>query len=94
MENIFLFAIIIEGVTTYINEWFINGSFKWKQLFTTFMGVMVAITYNIDLLAMFGATSPYAIIGNILTGILLSRGSNYIFDLFDAITEKKAQNVQ
>lgn len=89
MEKFFgliLFAIIIEGIITYIKEWFVNSKIIWQQVLAAFLGIVVAIAYNIDLLALFGFTSNILFIGNILTGILLSRGSNYIFDLIKSLT--------
>ena len=49
-------------------------------------GIIIAISYNLDLPEYFNIKSRIPYVGCILTGILLSRGSNYIFDLFSKIT--------
>ena len=84
MEQFFglaLMAIVIEGVITYIKEIFVNKNVMWQQVLGIVLGIVVAIGYNADLFALFGLTSTIPLLGCVLTGVLLSRGSNYIFDL-------------
>lgn len=76
-----LMAIVIEGVITYIKEIFVNKNVMWQQVLGIVLGIVVAIGYNADLFALFGLTSAIPLLGCVLTGVLLSRGSNYIFDL-------------
>lgn len=76
-----LMAIVIEGVITYIKEIFVNKNVMWQQVLGIVLGIVVAIGYNADLFALFGLTSTIPLLGCVLTGVLLSRGSNYIFDL-------------
>ena len=80
-----LFSILIEGIITYINQIFIDGIFSWKISISIFLGVLIAISYRLDLPKYFEINSGIPYIGCILTGILLSRGSNYIFDLLKNI---------
>ena len=76
-----LMAVVIEGVITYIKEIFVNKNVMWQQVLGIVLGIVVAIGYNADLFALFGLTSTIPLLGCVLTGVLLSRGSNYIFDL-------------
>ena len=55
------------------------------MLFSIILGVTIAVAYKLDLPAYFNLTSEIPYVGCILTGILLSRGSNYIFDLLDKL---------
>lgn len=87
--NVILLSIIIEGIITYANEWFTNG-IQWKQLTSVVLGVIIAVVYKADLIALFGITTPIPYIGCALTGILLSRGSNYIFDFIKQVIDKQA----
>ncbi len=90
MENktfgIVAFAVLIEAIVTYINQFFVQENFCWKMVFSLTLGIVVAIAYKLDLPAYFNLKSDIPYIGCILTGILLSRGSNYIFDLLSKIT--------
>lgn len=89
--GIILMAIVIEGVITYIKEIFVNKTVAWQQILGIVLGIVVAIAYNADLFALFGLTSTIPFVGSILTGILLSRGSNYIFDLVKQLQGYKNQ---
>ncbi len=85
MENktfgIATFAILIEGIITYINQFLIQENFCWEMATSLVLGIIVAVAYKLDLPSYFNLKSDIPYIGCILTGILLSRGSNYVFDL-------------
>ncbi|MFR1178855.1 MAG: hypothetical protein ACLSDH_02165 [Bacilli bacterium] len=89
MENktfeIATFAILIEGIITYINQFFVQENFCWQMLFSIALGIVIAVAYKLDLPAYFNLKSDMPYIGYILTGILLSRGSNYFFDLLEHV---------
>ncbi len=90
MENktfgLVTFAILIEAIITYFNQFFVQESFCWEMFLSIILGVTTAIAYKLDLPAYFNLTSEIPYVGCILTGILLSRGSNYIFDLITKIS--------
>ena len=89
MENktfgIMTFAILIEGIITYINQFLVQESFCWQMALSLALGILVAVAYKLDLPSYFNLNSDIPYVGCILTGILLSRGSNYIFDLLNKL---------
>ena len=89
MENktfgIASFAILIEAIITYFNQFFVQENFCWQMLFSIALGIIIAVAYKLDLPAHFNLNSQIPYVGCVLTGILLSRGSNYIFDLISKI---------
>lgn len=87
--GLFLLSIIVEGVITYFKEFFINGEIKWEMAASVLLGIFVAVAYGADLLADMGMQTNIPYVGSILTGILISRGSNYVFDLVKKLTEAK-----
>lgn len=80
------FAILIEGIITYINQFFVSGNFCWEMLFSISLGIIVALAYNLDLPEYFKIKARVPYVGCILTGILISRGSNYIFGLIEKLS--------
>lgn len=82
---IILMAVVVEGVVTYVKEWFVNKTVAWQQIFAVVLGVLVAVGYDADLFALFGLASNIPFLGCVLTGVLIARGSNYIFDLIKQI---------
>ena len=84
--GIVTFAILIEALITYYKEFFAGGGSSWEIIVSLILGITVAISYKLDLLSNFNLNSQIPYIGNILTGIFLSRGSNYIFDLLGKLS--------
>ena len=80
------FAILIEALVTYFNQFFVQENLCWQMLFSIFLGIIIAVAYKLDLPAHFNLKSDIPYVGCVLTGILLSRGSNYIFDLISKLT--------
>ncbi len=85
MENktfgIAAFAILIEGIITYTNQFLVQENFCWQMALSLILGIIVAVAYKLNLPSYFNLKSDIPYVGCILTGILLSRGSNYVFDL-------------
>lgn len=98
-----LLAITIEGTVTYIRTWFVDNHFQWQQVLTCALGIFLAIAYQLDYLHLFEVDSTIPYVGIVLTGIAISRGSNYVFDLLkklstyqsgELITEVKSNEVE
>lgn len=87
--SLFLLAIVVEATVSYVQEWFVNKNFNWKQILAAVLGVVVAIGYNLDLIAMFGVESTIPYLGVVLTGLIISRGSNFIADLLKKVQTYK-----
>ena len=86
------FAILVEGIVEYFKLAF--PRFGMSQLIvpvTVLLGVAVCVLYGCDLLAVMGLVTPVPYVGNVLTGILVARGSNYIYDVIGKFTD--AQHV-
>ena len=83
--TLILMAIIVEGLITYTKTFFVGGKPQWQMLVGLALGIVVALVYNVDIFALLGITAAVPFVGAILTGILISRGSNYIFDLVKAL---------
>ncbi len=82
-------AILTESIITYFKEFFVNGDFSFTMFFSVILGIAVAIAYKVDLLSCINLESTIPYVGNILTGILVSRGSNYLYDFISTFTSTK-----
>lgn len=83
------FAVLVEGVITYGKEWFGGGKIHWQMVCSVLLGVTVAAAYGLDLPALAGLKAGVPYLGCVLTGILIGRGSNYVFDLIQAVGAAK-----
>lgn len=87
MSKMIMATILIEGIVTYFNEFFISGNTPWQMIFSLILGVIISVSYKLDLPQHLGLESTIPYVGSVLTGILISRGSNYIFDLLNKISD-------
>jgi len=93
MEIFFQFmvaAILIESVVhalALVEE----RNFNWKYITAIVLGVGVALLFALDLFAFLGLEARLPYVGEALTGVVFSRGSNYLSDVFKLIlTFRKA----
>lgn len=82
-------TVIIEALITYGKTIVREKKLQWQVLLSMALGVVCAFGFGIDLFAVAGIEAKIPYLGIVLTGILLSRGSNYIFDLISTITKLK-----
>ena len=78
-------AIVVEGIITYGKTFFADGKFQWPLMAAIMLGVLVAVAYQLDIFAIFGMVTYIPYLGCVLTGILVSRGANYVYDLIDLL---------
>ena len=90
MFSVLVMSVLIEAVITYVRTIVVDKEIKWQIIVSIILSVALCLAYKIDIPALVGIVSPVSYVGNVLTGILVSRGSNYIFDLLKTITAKKA----
>ena len=79
--GIFLLATFVEGTVEYLfaKEGVISQPVL--KYIALGMGVVLAIAYNVDLLAGVGLTSIVPLVGNVVSGVVIGRGSNYVNDI-------------
>lgn len=86
MENILLvtsIAILIEALITYFKE-IVERPIL---IGTVIVGIVISFLFNATLFTFLGmVVNQYADI--VLTGIIASRGSNYLYDLIGKLTNK------
>lgn len=89
MEIFIIGGFIVEAIVETIKLLFQDGKFNRTKALALGVGIMFCIVFKLDLLAKLGLTTDILMISYILTGILLSRGSNFINQLLEKLTGKK-----
>lgn len=82
-------AVVIEGIVTYITTIVKDKKVEWKIILAIALGCLISFNLNLDVFALIGLNEVNSIVGIILTGILISRGSNYVFELYNKLTDWK-----
>ena len=85
VSKILMTTMLVEGTITYINEFFVSKEAPWQMIMSLILGITVAIAYKLDLPNLMEIKAQIPYVGCILTGILISRGSNYIYDLISKL---------
>ena len=86
ISKMIMTALLVEGIITYFNEFFISGHTPWQMILSLVLGIIIAMAYKLDLPKYLGLQSNISYVGSVLTGILISRGSNYLYDLINKLT--------
>lgn len=89
---IVIMSVLIEAVITYAKTWVVEKKIKWQQIVAVIFGILISLSYNLDIPALVGFESAVPYVGMIITGILVSRGSNYVYELFNIIKTKSTAN--
>lgn len=92
MENILIIlaiTTIAESVWETLKMTWQKGKISIDRIGALITALIVCIGVNIDVLALLEITTQIPFLGTILTGILVSRGSNFVHDLFQKLTKIK-----
>lgn len=82
--SVLVLAMLMGAVVERLVEWLVGMwiSTKYLRYVAVVIAVPICLAYQLDILAALGAVSPWPYIGQILTGLLLAGGSNYIHDFY------------
>ena len=87
--TIITIALLVEAVWETLKMVWQEGKININTIGALIVGIAVSILAKIDIFAMQGITLSIPLIGWILTGILMSRGANFIHDLFNKLGDKE-----
>lgn len=79
-------AVVIEGIVSYITTIVKGKKIEWKIILAIGLGCLISFNLHLDVFALIGLNEVNSVVGIILTGVLISRGSNYVFELYDKLT--------
>lgn len=86
LESIAVLAIVVERITELVFGTAFDkvpklAPFKWALMYIAIiLGVAAALTFQLDLLSAAGL--PASVLGQILTGVAIGGGANFVHDLF------------
>lgn len=82
-------AILIEAIWENIKMVWQNGKFSIDKIGSLVISILICILAKIDIFPIVNLSIMIPVIGSILTGIIVSRGSNFVHDLFNKISGDK-----
>jgi hypothetical protein len=75
-------AILVEAIWENIKMVFPNKKFSISMLGSLLVSILICVLTKVDIFPVVGLTISVPVIGSILTGIIVSRGANFVNDLF------------
>ncbi len=84
LVTILILAITVEALIEY-GKLIFQKQINWKQLVALVIGVLLAVAANVDLYELAGVTFIVPYVGVVLTGIIFSRGANYVADFLKMV---------
>ena len=81
ITTIIILAITVEAIIEYGKLIFVEKSINWKQVGALILGVGLSVLAQTDLYKVVGVDFIVPFVGTVLTGILFSRGANYVSDI-------------
>lgn len=81
-------AILCEAIVETLKMTWQEGKLKIDRVVALIIGVTIAATTNFNIISALGINSRFFIVGILCTGIILSRGSNFVHDLIKLLINK------
>lgn len=87
--QLIIVAILIEAIWENIKMIWQNGKFSIDRIGSLVISILICILAKIDIFPIVNLSIMVPVIGSILTGIIVSRGANFVHDLFNKISGDK-----
>lgn len=78
--TIFVLAVLVEALIEYGKQIVVNRKVQWQHVAAILLGVGFALLARVDLFAAIEVHFVVPYIGQVLTGVIFSRGANYVSD--------------
>lgn len=85
IAELIIVAILIEAIWENVKMIWKKGKFNVNMLGSLILGIVVCILAKINIFSLVGIELSIDAMGWILTGIIVSRGANFVNDLFSKL---------
>lgn len=86
--NIITVALLVEAIWETLKMVWQKGKVNINAIGSLIVGIFIAVVAKVDLFNLQGIIITIPYVPYILTGILISRGSNFIHELYNNISSK------
>ncbi|NLM51371.1 MAG: hypothetical protein GX197_00885 [Firmicutes bacterium] len=81
LTTIVVLAVIVEFTTEIVKSIFPSVRSRYSRVIAVLLGMILCVSTKNGLMEIFGITSPLPVLDYLLTGVIISRGSNILHDL-------------
>ena len=75
-------AILVEAIWENIKMIYQSGKVSISMIGSLVIAILICVLTSMDIFPLVGLTINVPIVGSVLTGIIVSRGANFVSDLF------------
>lgn len=87
--QLIIVAILVEAIWENIKMVYQGGKLLISRIGSLVISIIICVIANVDIFPVVGVSMSIPFIGSILTGIVVSRGANFVNDLFSKLKEVK-----
>lgn len=84
-------AILVEAIWENIKMVYDKQKLNINMIGSLILGVIVCLIFRIDIFPIVGLNAAIPFIGSIFTGIIVSRGANFVNDLFTRLNNREGK---
>lgn len=85
IASLVIVAILVEAIWENLKMIWKKGKFNINMIGALVISILVCLLARLNIFDVVGVQVSSAIAGNILTGIIVSRGANFVNDLFSKL---------
>jgi hypothetical protein len=85
LASIIILAAVAEALWETIKMVFDHGKVDFNKLGAIMVGILLCLITGADILSLIGFSPKISYVGQVLTGLLISRGANFTHDLLTSI---------
>lgn len=82
ITGLIIISILIEAIWENLKMVWQKGKFNVNMLGALILGIIICILAKINIFSLVGITLSVEVLGYVFTGIIVSRGANFVSDLF------------
>jgi len=88
-SQLIIIAILVEAIWENLRMIWDEGKFSVNKIGSLVLAMLICVLTSIDIFPIIGIPIIVPYVGSILTGIIISRGANFVNDLFSKLTNNK-----
>ncbi len=91
LVNLVIFATLIQFVVEVVKKIIPSSAMKYIpiELINVIFGILLAISFKLDVFAMLGFTTENTIIAYIVTGLIISAGASPVYELIEKLKQSR-----
>lgn len=86
--QLIIVAILVEAIWENLKMIWENGKISVNRIGSLILAILLCLLASVDIFPLIGIGMSVPFVGSVLTGIIVSRGANFVNDLFTKLSNK------